>query len=311
MKNVDVVIIGGGPAGMAAAIWCKRLGIRSMLLEKRDRLGGQLHHVKNDIIDYPGFYQTDGKALAHQFEMHVRKMEVPFRLRTEVVEIDGDRKVVRTEQDEIAFHYLLYAAGAKEKRLGIPGEKEMHERGEIYSTSKHWQHFAGKRVIIVGGGDRAFEGAKRVADTAASVTLIHRRNRFRARKELYQPVAEHPNVRILPYHRLLEISGEDCVREVLVRDDREREEKILPADIVLIRIGIEPNSALISRLVSLRNGYVKTDDKGRTDLKWLYAVGDAVNLPEYSSISLSVGQAVLAVKSISLELDQRKAEADL
>ncbi|GAB7388818.1 thioredoxin-disulfide reductase [Bacillaceae bacterium] len=308
MEKYDVVIIGSGPAGIAASIWCKRLGLASLLLEKRERIGGQLHAVKNAIVDYPGLFGMDGKGLLSYFERHVRELDCPYRTNVDVTELAMQGQRVITKQGVFACEYVILATGAREKRLGVPGEKEMVARGEVYSASRDAKRFAGKRVVIVGGGDRAFEGALSAVAYADSVDIIHRSDRFRARRQFLEPVLRHPKVNVHTFSHLQEIVGQERVERVVVWNEKAGESRTLPADVVMIRIGIEPNSELVRGLVRLRGGgYPETDRFGETSVETIFAIGDVATAPEYSSISHAVGQAMLAVKRISFKLEQRKA----
>lgn len=295
---------------MASLIWCERLGLSAILLEQGKHLGGQLLRAKNRIIDYPGLYGLDGRMFASQWTEHVQHVKGAYELNAPVSHVDFEAKTVSTPYFSLSFTYLICATGARERRLGIPGEAEMAGRGEVYSTSGNQEKFKGKKVLIVGGGDRAFEGALKVADQAEAVKIIHRRDGFRARKTFTEPAFRHPNIAIHPFSHLCKITGDKSVRQAEIEDRRRQMKWEWPADIILIRIGIEPNSALFDGKVALKEGgYVETDAHGRTSLPNVYAVGDVVNVPEFSSIAHASGQAMAAVKAISLEQDRRKAES--
>jgi thioredoxin reductase (NADPH) len=302
-RMLDVLIVGGGPAGMAASIWCKRLGLRSLLLEGRKELGGQLFAIHNPIVDYPGIVVRSGRELVPHFLAHLQELGCTYRCNAKVTGIDVARKTVYTADETLSAHSLILAMGSRERRLGVPGEQEMRARGEIYSASRDYQKFRGKRVAVVGGGDRAFEGALLLADTGAQVELIHRSSLFRARPEFRERAWAHPNIRIHTDTVVTRILGESHVQAVGMTSPSQHHEEIVSVDAVFVRIGVEANDELVRGQVQCdADGYILTNADGETSAKDVYAVGDLCVRPSYSSISLSVGQAARAVKKISAKI---------
>jgi thioredoxin reductase (NADPH) len=300
----DVVIIGGGPAGISAAIWCKRLGISHLLLESRSILGGQLPYIENQIIDYPGLITKNGQELQGVFNQHMNKLQCSFRLNASVLAVDHSNGCLTVEHEEghsqnIDFRYIIFATGSSPRRLNIPGESEMINRGEVYSASKHRSHFKHKQVAVVGGGDRAFEGALLLAESGAHVVLIHHSEHFQARKEYVDPVLTHPNIRILTNFIVHRIEGHKQVTGIGVTSHGWNNE-FIPVDVVLIRIGVKPNSELLQGVVDVdEDQYIQIDQMYRTSQHNIFAVGDVCTRPLYSSISSSTGQGMVAAKTIS------------
>lgn len=300
--HYDVIIIGAGPAGISAAIWCKRLGIDHILLEKENKPGGQLSEIQNELIDYPGLYAANGEQLLAHFQEHMQKLRCNIH-HAAVTKISTSHIYLHTKA--ISFHYLIVATGSSSRKLFIEGEENMIKRGEVYSATKDKHLFANKHVIVVGGGDRAFEGAYLLADAGAIVTLIHRSARFRAREALIEPVLIHPNITVRTNTTIVAIHGENRVEAVTIQE-KGHEAITMKADAVFTRIGVKPNSELLAELVSLdENGYIVTDTYGRTTQPNIFAIGDVCNTPLYSSISLAVGQAMKTTKYISLQLPQK------
>lgn len=174
-------------------------------------LGGQLSLIHNRIIDYPGLQAENGEEMRRYFVRHAESLQCRYRVNTRVVKIDAERKVAVVEtgglKTQIGFRYLIYAAGAVRRKLGVPGEKEMFARGEIYSATKDSHLFKGKSAAVIGGGDRAFEGACLLAEAGAHVYLIHRSERFRARQAYLSRAQSYKNIRILPNMRVKAIIG--------------------------------------------------------------------------------------------------------
>lgn len=309
MKKVAVLIIGGGPAGISAAIWCQRLNIDHLLIEGKNELGGQLDQIKNEVIDYPGLFDGKGYEIKNQFISHFKKLGCYSMCNMTVNTIDLKNKKVTcsspTVIKEIMFDYLIVATGASARLLGVRGEKEMLQRGEVYSASKDRHLFKGKKVIVVGGGDRAFEGAVLLADAGADVTLVHRSKKFRSRDEYVLPAKEHPNITIKLDSRIIEIIGNQKISGVKIKTEG-TEPYILHAEAVFVRIGTKPNSELFSNLFETNEeGYIITDENGKTSEKYIYAIGDVCTAPTYSSIITAVGQGMRVAKLISLELQKK------
>ncbi|WP_061087259.1 NAD(P)/FAD-dependent oxidoreductase [Heyndrickxia coagulans] len=306
MLDADILIIGGGPAGISAAIWCNRLGMDHLLVEEHKMLGGQLSLIHNRIIDYPGLQAENGEEMRRYFVRHAESLQCRYRVNTRVVKIDAERKVAVVEtgglKTQIGFRYLIYAAGAVRRKLGVPGEKEMFARGEIYSATKDSHLFKGKSAAVIGGGDRAFEGACLLAEAGAHVYLIHRSERFRARQAYLSRAQSYKNIRILPNMRVKAIIGENQTEAVeLIHSSGES--CFLSVSAVFVRIGMEPNSALVQDIVRTdANGYIVSDGYGKTGCEWLYAIGDNCLGPLYSSIAGAAGQGAAAAKHIASRL---------
>lgn len=309
-RQHDVVILGGGPAGMAAAIWCQRLGLSHLLIEAEQRLGGQLFAIQNEVIDYPGVSAESGHEVQAQFEAHVLRLGCQLQRGVTVRDADVARRLLTVQgadgrAEQIAYRALIVATGAAERRLGVPGELAMIERGEVYSATRDRSLLAGQRVAVVGGGDRALEGALLLAERGSDVLLIHRSDRYRAREEFVQPVLAHPRIERWNHARVQQIWGESAVEaiEVVSADGSSHRVEVKA---LLVRIGVEPNSQLLQGQVKTDpDGYLLTDATGRTSAEGVYAIGDVCTRPLYSSIASAVGQAMAAVKQVSLSMEQR------
>jgi thioredoxin reductase (NADPH) len=319
MRDTDVVVIGGGPAGMSAAIWCNRLGLRTVLLEERSRLGGQLLNYFNPIVDYLGFPGTNGAELQKRFATHVAEAGIATVTGAQVQRIDVAAKQVTyrvagapasdpaNAQDElIQAHAIILAMGASDRRLWVPGEAELLQRGEVYSASRDRDRFAGRPVAIVGGGDRAFEGALLLAERGADVTLIHRSDKFRARTEFTDPVLVHPRVRIIQTAQVTAIQGDTRIRSITVLHGDGTEEQIA-VDALLVRLGVEPHSHLVRGLVETdESDFIVTNRMGQTNAEGVYAIGDICTRPMYSSIATATGQGMITAKAIYQQLQQHQ-----
>ncbi|PYT00526.1 MAG: hypothetical protein DMF63_08145 [Acidobacteria bacterium] len=298
LNSTDVIIIGGGPAGMTAALWCEELGIKSVLIEQTDRLGGQMHRIYNPIENYPGVRAENGLEMLSKFYRSIESRNFVTRLGAKASMLDTTSITVRVDQEVWSAVAIILAMGVRRRRLGVPGETEFEGRGILESGVRDKDVVKGKRVVIVGGGDAAFENAIALSDVAASVAVAFRKTLPSARKEFIDEVRRRENIELLPETVVTEIAGDSSVQRIATTNSA-GESKFVLADAVLIRIGVEPNSEIVRGLVDLDDtGYIKVDHTGRTSAENVYAVGDIANGHSPTLIT-AAGTAVSAVKTIS------------
>ncbi|WP_394223029.1 NAD(P)/FAD-dependent oxidoreductase [Priestia aryabhattai] len=303
MQHVDVLIIGGGPAGISAAVWCKRLGVECLLLEEQAQLGGQLFTIYNEIIDYPGIQAENGIEMQRKMVQHFMDMDCLYEVNTKVISIDERSKTVTVKQQEtekeISYTYLILATGSSQRKLGVPGEQQMIDRGEVYSASADGERLKGKRVALIGGGDRAFEGAHLLASQAKQVYLIHRSTHFKAREQYVEKVLSDPGVKVMTDTEVTAIHGKHHVTSIDLKS-KNSECKNLSVDAVLIRLGIAPNVELIKeKVTTTQSGLIVINEVHQSSDPAIYAIGDACTTPLFSSISSSAGQGAIVAKYVS------------
>jgi thioredoxin reductase (NADPH) len=303
MQHVDVLIIGGGPAGISAAVWCKRLGVECLLLEEQAQLGGQLFTIYNEIIDYPGIQAENGIEMQRKMVQHFIDMGCLYEVNTKVISIDERSKTVKVKQQEtekeISYTYLILATGSSQRKLGVPGEQQMIDRGEVYSASADGERLKGKRVALIGGGDRAFEGAHLLASQAKQVYLIHRSTHFKAREQYVEKVLSDPGVKVMTDTEVTAIHGKHHVTSIDLKS-KNSECKNLSVDAVLIRLGIAPNVELIKeKVTTTQSGLIVINEVHQSSDPAIYAIGDACTTPLFSSISSSAGQGAIVAKYVS------------
>ena len=303
MQHVDVLIIGGGPAGISAAVWCKRLGVECLLLEEQAQLGGQLFTIYNEIIDYPGIQAENGIEMQRKMVQHFIDMDCLYEANTKVISIDERSKTVKVKQQEtekeIGYTYLILATGSSQRKLGVPGEQQMIERGEVYSASADGERLKGKRVALIGGGDRAFEGAHLLASKAKEVYLIHRSTHFKAREQYVEKVLSDHGVKVMTDTQVTAIHGENHVTSIDLKSKNSECENLL-VDAVLIRLGIAPNVELIKeKVTTTQSGLILINEVHQSSNPAIYAIGDACTTPLFSSISSSAGQGAIVAKHVS------------
>lgn len=291
----DVIIIGGGAGGLSTALWCDELGLSAIVLEESEEFGGQMLWTHNEIKNHLGIEAKDGREMRDIFlrQMENRKFERRFSVK--VSGIDVETKTVFTENGEkFSARAIVIASGIRRRKLNVEGENEFQDKGIITSGKRDAQQARGKKVLIIGGGDAAFENALILAETAKSVTLAYRGKTFRARKEFVEQVSKNPKIKILTETNVRRILGENTV-EAVEFDNGERQS----FEIILIRIGVEPNTEFLRGIIELDSqGYIKINENCETGVKNIYAVGDVAN-PLSPTISSAVGMGATAVKLIT------------
>lgn len=306
--DFDVVIIGAGPAGLSAAIWCRDLGLQAVVFERSAEAGGQLLKIYNPITNYPGIRAANGGELRDRFLETARDAGVRIEFSTEVVEIDeSSRSILTAAGRRYSAKAIILATGVRRRGLDIPGELEFAGKGVIESGSRDKDLAIGKRVVIVGGGDAALENALILSDRAAVVYVIHRREAFSARQAFVERAAKAPSIKFVFNSRLTRINGADKVGSVEMIDQLTGNVMAIEADIVLARIGVEPDSRLISDPKYLDNSrYALPGPNGQLANSMIFAIGDVANRIA-PTIAGAVGAGASAAKAIR-DLSRRKKD---
>lgn len=301
MGEFDVIILGGGPAGMSALLWCHSLGLGGVLLERNAELGGQMLVMYHRILDYPGLPGLSGAEMRDRFASHLGELNLDFRVGCRIEAVNLAERRVLCNGDWLQARALILATGASKRRLGIPGEDRFAIHGGVsYSATRDHSLYAGKRVCVVGGGESAVENALILSRVCPRVTLIHRSERFRARPEWFAEARATPNITILPNIELKAIEGAERVERVMVENVQTNEVSAIETEGVFIRVGIAPNTELFRGQVELNDaGYIQTDARQRTSLGTVYAIGDVCQ-PVCLSVATAVGHGAIAAKEIAL-----------
>lgn len=297
-RNFDVIVIGGGASGLSAALWADELGLSTLLLEKDAEFGGQLRRVYNRIENHLGVETRDGREMRDMFVRQIEKRGFIRRLAAEVSAIDAENKIVSLGDTRFSAKALVIAAGVRRRKLGVAGEDFFQGKGIIESGKKEVAAAAGKTALVVGGGDAALENALILAERAKKVYLVHRRHDFRGRLEFLEQVQSNRKIEILTETAVERIGGNERLERVETKNYRSGELRSLTADVVLIRIGVTPNTEILSGKLDLDiGGYVIVDGNCETSTKSVFAVGDIAN-PHAPTLSGAVGMGATAVKMI-------------
>jgi thioredoxin reductase (NADPH) len=298
-KIYDVIIIGGGVAGMSAALWCEELQLSALLLEKENEFGGQLLRVYNPIENHLGVNAENGKHLRDIFLEQIEKRKFTRLLQTEVAEVDVEnKKIILQTADEFSAQAIIIATGVRRRKLNVENEDFYKGKGIIESGKNEQNTVKGKSVLIVGGGDAAIENSLILSETAEKVYVAHRRNEFRAREEFLEQARNNPKIEFLPDTIVRKIIGKQKIEAVEIKNTKTGKTTKLKVENLLIRIGVEPNSELFQKqLKTDKDGYLETNARCETNVKFVFAVGDIAN-PISPTVSTAVGTGATVAKTI-------------
>ena len=275
-KYYDMIIIGGGPAGISAGIYALRASMRTVLIEKGSA-GGQMT-LTDAVENYPGFKNINGFELSEKFLDHAKSYNLEV-LSQEVTALEPglDWHTVQLDSSEhLKSHAVILACGGQPRKLNIPGEDEYYGKGVSYCAVCDGFFFRNKTVVVVGGGDTAAEEALYLSKITAKVYLVHRRDALRASMILQERLQADKKIEIIWDSVVTAIkSQEDQVSAVDLQNTRTGETRELATDGVFIFIGFDPNNQLVPAGTKINSdGYVCTDEKCETNLPGLFAVGD-------------------------------------
>lgn len=294
----DVIVIGAGPAGMSAGIWCADLGLTVAVVDGANESGGQLLSIFSPIVNYPGVSAENGLELRDRFVESAERLGVVPIFGTEIVAFDVAGKTVTDQKRQrYSANHFVFATGVRRRKLGVPGEDDFAQKGILFSGMRDKRLVRGKTVAIIGGGDAALENAIILADHASRVYVIHRREVFGARPDFVRAAAAKPNVEFILDSSVHGVEGQEFVSSIKL-SGKLGERVDVPVDAVLIRIGVEPNNSLLIGKAKLdETGYVLTDRSGQTTIPNVYAIGDVADRLS-PTIASAVGMGSTVAKSI-------------
>lgn len=272
----DLIIIGSGPAGLAAAVYAQRACLDTLIIERSTVSGGQILNTY-EVDNYPGYPGISGYELGMKLREHADKLGAQFKEDTALkIEDEGRGKVKRViGMNEIyEARTLILATGASHKKLGIPGEKELAGAGVSYCATCDGAFFRNRTAAVIGGGDVAVEDAIFLSRMCSKVYLIHRREELRAAKKLQNQLLSKENVEILWNMQAKAIEGDGAVERLILSENGTGEEKELSLQGVFIAVGIQPETAAFEGIVDMEQGYIKAGEDGITSAPGIFAAGD-------------------------------------
>ncbi|HIE43202.1 MAG TPA: thioredoxin-disulfide reductase [Candidatus Omnitrophica bacterium] len=273
----EMIIIGGGPAGLTAGIYGKRGNLKVLLLEKM-AVGGQLL-LTDAVENYPGFVEIiSGFELVEKLRKQAEKFGVEI-VTDEVKNISREEESqlwqVRTEKDLYETFTVVIATGAKQRKLEAPGEDRLVGKGVSYCAMCDGPFFKGKKIIVVGGSNTAVKEALFLTNFAKEVVLIHRRGRLRAEQILQERLFSNERIEVIWKSMITGVLGENKVEAVTVENVNTHQKRQISCDGVFIFIGLDPNTEFLKGLVEVdTNGYIITDDDMNTSQEGIFACGD-------------------------------------
>jgi thioredoxin reductase (NADPH) len=307
----DVVIIGGGPAGMAAGLYTGRGQLRTLVLDRLGAGGGQLLNTEL-IEDYPAIKTITGSDMAQAMQDQIREFGVDITWgEVTGIEVRGNRRVVTTEDgSEYVAKTVIVSTGGMPRKLGVPGEQEFAGRGVSYCAICDGAFFKGQVLSVVGGGDSAVEEATFLTRYAQKVYIIHRRDEWRAQKLLQERALANPKIEPIWNTTVDEIGGDEKVKWLRVRDVKTGEERRFDVGGVFIYVGFMPNTQIFGPEFKRDNqGFIITDDKMETHVPGLYVAGD-VRSQYVRQISNAVGDATTAAVAATRYIEELDATGE-
>ena len=274
----DVIIVGGGPAGLTAGIYACRAGLKTLLIE-RMMPGGQIG-LTSTIENYPGFEKIDGVDLAVKMHNHAQNAGCEFDF-AEVVsfDFDGEEKIVNTHNASYKTKTIILSLGASAKQLQVENEKKFVGRGLSYCATCDGTLYKNKVVAVVGGGNTSLEDCIYLSGLAKTVYLIHRRDAFRGDdtlvKALNATANSNQNIKLLLNSKVTGLVGQDRLQSLQVQDIATGKTQAIDVDGLFVAIGRKPDTEILAGKINLdKNGYVITDEKMKTNLDGVFACGD-------------------------------------
>lgn len=274
VQMFDVAIIGAGPAGMTAALYASRANLRTIMIE-RGVPGGQMMNTE-EIENYPGFSTVMGPDLSAEMFGHSKEFGAEYQYGDVKKIVDyGDHKLIYLGSKEIESRTVIIATGTQYRKLGVKGEQEFSGRGVSWCAVCDGAFFKNKELVVVGGGDSAVEEAMYLTKFANKVTLIHRRDNFRAQKILQDRLFKNEKIEVIWNHTVEEVLGEGKVEKVRIKNTITGDEKDFKTDGMFIYVGLDPiTQPFLDLNITDEYGYINTNERMATMIPGIFAAGD-------------------------------------
>jgi thioredoxin reductase (NADPH) len=305
-KVYEVITIGGGPAGLTAGLYTSRSRFNTLLIEI-GLLGGQM--TTTEVIEnYPGFPQgINGDELSRLMEEQAKRFGLEV-VSQEVVEVklEGERKLVKTDESTYLCDALIICTGTEYRKLGIPGEKEFTGKGVSYCATCDAAFFKDSQIVVVGGGDSALTEALFLTKFAKELTIIHRREALRGTKIYQERVLSNPKIKMLWNSVVQKIKGDSIVRSIVIKNVKTGEIDEFNTEGVFLFVGVSPRTQFLKNLITFDEaGYIVTDENCETSIKGIFAAGDC-RKKLLRQIATAVGDGATAAFATEKYLEERK-----
>lgn len=298
---LDTVIIGSGPAGLAAAIYASRAALDYVVLEKAGYSGGQIV-TTNDLDNYPGIPNVDGASFSMALQEHAEKLGATIK-EAEVVAIERDDNNIYTikisGQNDILTKSVILATGANPRALNIPGEQEYLSRGVYYCATCDGAFYRNKTTAVIGGGNTALEDVLFLAKICKKVYLIHRRDELRGDKHSQEKIFALPNVEFIKSALPKKIKGDKKVSAIEIEYKKTGEITDIPVDGIFVAVGMLPNNQIVPDFVNTdETGYIIANETGRTNAKGFFVAGD-LRTKDLRQVITAASDGANAIKSVT------------
>jgi thioredoxin reductase (NADPH) len=305
-KIYKVIIVGGGPAGLTAGLYTSRSRLNTLLIEI-GLLGGQM--TTTELIEnYPGFPQgINGDELSRLMEEQAKRFELEV-VSQDVVEVklEGDKKVVKTDEGSYLCEALIICTGTEYRKLGVPGEKEFAGKGVSYCATCDGAFFKDSQIVVVGGGDSALTEALYLTKFVKELTIVHRRDALRGTKIYQERVFANPKIKLLWNSVIQEIKGDSVVRSVIVKNVKTGEVNEHPIEGAFLFVGLLPRTQFLKGLVNVDEaGYIITDENCETSVKGIFAAGDC-RKKLLRQVATAVGDGATAAFAVEKYLEGKE-----
>ena len=307
-KMYDAIVVGGGPAGLSAAIYMARARFRVLVIEK-EKVGGQIT-ITSEVVNYPGIIMTDGEQLTGKMRQQAENFGAEF-LSAEVtgLDLDGDYKTVHTDRGDFKAPGIIYAAGAHPRLAGFEGESEFRGHGVAYCATCDGEFFSGKDIFVIGGGYAAVEEGLFLTRYGKKIMMVVRRDRCSIENAEVDELKEHPNVEMMFNTEVVRVEGDSAIRKVVLRNRVTGKETIYTAPKndfcgVFVFVGYAPENELVKGKVELDpQGYIITDRDQKTNIDGVYAAGD-ICVKNLRQVVTAVSDGAVAATSMEKYLGQ-------
>jgi len=301
-KRVEALIVGAGVAGLSAALFLRDFGVEYLIVEEALQPGGQLHEIHAPIQNYLLGIGWEGDRFAAAFLNDVRASGISILVGSPITRIAARAKTVERAGERYQAKALLISTGLRRRSLGVPGETELLGHGVSHSANRDRTAYAGRPVVVVGGGTAGVEDALLCSEVGSQVTLLHHSSRFRARPDFLARAKKDPSIRIVRNARVRRIVGANRVEAVEYSTRGSKAVRIAKAEAVFIRVGWEPRTELLRGKLRLdRGGYIEVGWSGLTSAAGVYAAGDVCS-PRWPSVANAAGQGASAGWEIARKL---------
>lgn len=298
----DAIIVGGGPAGLSAAIYMARARFHVLVIEK-EKMGGQIT-ITSEVVNYPGIFHTSGEKLTSEMIRQAKAFGAEF-LSADVtgLELEGDYKTVHTSRGDFKALGIIYAGGAHPRLAGFTGETEFRGHGVAYCATCDGEFFTGRTIFVIGGGYAAVEEGLFLTKYGKKIIMVIRGDDFSIDSAAVEELKEHPQVTILYHTQVEKVEGDSAVRRVVLKDRKTGEETVYTADDgdfygVFVFVGYAPESGLLQGKVDLNpQGYVITDRDQKTNIDGVYAAGD-ICVKNLRQVVTAVSDGAVAATSL-------------